>query len=296
MEKLKHILPAEVSRVFNKLTDKEFSDLTEIRLRVSFPVYFYIGNEEYAVNDGILKKRDGYVFTREDAENMWRKLCDGSPYSTVKRQKEGYITVDGNRVGFTGKFASVDGEIKHIENISSFCVRIMHEKKGCANKVYKYLYENNQLLNTLIVSPPGCGKTTLLRDVTRLLSFDGNNVSLVDERDEIAAVVNGMPTLDVGKRTDVFLGINKKTAIENMIRSMKPDVVILDELGTEEDILAIKKAKSKGICLIATVHGKDFDDVYEFNGVFDRYIFLSNRFGVGTIEKVLDKKEKKLCC
>ncbi len=298
MEKLKKILPSKVSFALDKMTKSELLNLSEIRLRVNQPVYFYMGTEEYAVDELGLKKRDGYIFTDSDAEKMWRDLCDGSPYSTIKNQKEGYITVNGNRVGFSGKFASVDEEIKHIEKVSSFCVRIMHEKKGCANKIYKYLYENNELMNTLIVSPPGCGKTTLLRDVTRLLSFDGNNVALIDERDEIAAVCNGYATLDVGKRTDIYLGMSKKTAIENMIRAMHPDVVVSDELFKDEDILSIKKAKSKGIKLVATAHGRNINDVLDLFDIFDRYVFLSKRFGLGTVEGVFDKEKKdfKICC
>ncbi len=296
MEKLKKILPQKVSKSLEKMSESKLNSITEIRLRAGFPVYIYMGKEEFALDDQGLKKRDGYIFSQSDADSMWIRLCDGSPYSTVKNQKQGYITVDGNRVGFTGKFNSVNGEISHIEKVSSFCVRIMHEKKGCANKIYKFLYENNELLNTLIVSPPGCGKTTLLRDVTRLVSFDGNSVCLVDERDEIAAINGGIPTLDVGKRTDVYSGIDKENAIENMIRSMKPDVVVLDEIADNEAEI-IKKAKTKGIKLIATAHGTSMEDIAHLKNIFECYVFLSNRFGVGTVEKVQSKsKEYKICC
>lgn len=294
MEKLFEIFPEKIKNVIQKISKEELQRLTEIRLRVSFPVYFYMGKEEYSVNESGLSKRDGYIFSEEDALFVWKKICNGSPYSTIKRQKEGYITVDGNRIGFVGEYNSVDGVIKHIEKISSFCVRIMHEKKGCANKIYKHLYHNNELLNTLIVSPPGCGKTTLLRDITRLITFDGNNVVLVDERDEIAAVNNGIPMLDVGKRCDVFSGVNKETAIENAVRSMKPDVIVLDEIGNNESQI-IKRAVTKGVKIIATLHGKDFFDVDEYKTFFDKFIFLSDLYGVGTVEGVYDFEERKCC-
>lgn len=294
MEKLLDIFPEKIKNVLKRLSENEKERLTEIRLRVSFPVYFYMGKEEYSINEYGLSKRDGYVFSEEDAMFMWKKLCNGSPYSTVKKQKEGFITVEGNRVGFVGEYNCVDGVIKHIEKISSFCVRIMHEKKGCANKIYKHLYQNNKLLNTLIVSPPGCGKTTLLRDVTRLVSFDGNNVALVDERDEIAAVCGGIPMLDIGKRCDVYSGINKETAIENAVRSMKPDVIILDEIGNNEEKI-IKKAMTKGVRIIATLHGDCFDDLGVYKTLFNKFIFLSDSFGVGTVDGVYDFMERKCC-
>ncbi len=296
MEKLLKILPKKVAGAIEGLNEYQFKNLTEIRLRVSFPIYFYMGRDEYEISESGLSKRDGYIFTREEAEEMWIKLCDGSPYSAVKNQKEGYITVNGNRIGFVGKYNVVNEEIRHLEKISSFCIRIKHEKKGCANKIYKYLYENNILMNTLIISPPGCGKTTLLRDVTRLLSFDGNNVALIDERDEIAALKDGIPTLDIGKRCDVYSGINKTQAIENSLRSMKPDVFVLDEIGNNE-IEIIKKAVIKGVGIIATLHGKNIDDIKELEKYFHRFIFLSDKFGVGTVEGVYNSLfEKKLCC
>ena len=294
MDKLMKILPLKVKNIIEKMSKDEIDNLTEIRMRVSFPIYFYIGKEEYSINDSGLSKRDGYIFTSDEAEIMWKKLCDGSPYSTLKNQKEGFITIDGNRVGFVGEYNSVDGQIRHIEKITSFCVRIMHEKKGCANKIYKHLYENNMLLNSLIVSPPGCGKTTLLRDITRLISFDGNNVTLIDEREEIAALKKGIPMLDIGKRCDVYAGISKEIAVENSVRSMKPDVIVLDEIGKDE-FRIIENAMTKGVKIIATLHGDNFSDISKYKNLFNKFIFLSDSDGIGTIKGIYDNEGKECC-
>ncbi len=293
MDKLKKILPPRVGEIIEEMSKDELDKITEIRLRIGQPIYFYMGHDEYGADQNGLSKRDGYIFSQEDSAYMWKRLCDGAPYSTVAKQKSGYITVDGNRIGFAGCYANVDNTIKHIDKIYSFCVRIMHEKKGCANPIYRYLLKGNEPFNTLIVSPPGCGKTTLIRDIARLLSSDGFNVSIIDERDEIASQCNGIPMLDVGKRTDIYSGVNKIQAIENIIRSMKPDVIVADELGGSDDFDAIKNAKTRGVKVFATVHGREQEDVSLFKPCFERFVFLSDRFGVGTIEGVYDSLFRK---
>ena len=302
MDKLKQILPPYVKNALERLSDSQLSQLTEIRLRIGKPVYLYIAGSEYAVSDFGIGKNDGIVFSKTDAAVMWRRLCEGAPYSCTEKQRQGYITVEGNRGGFCGEFAFVEGEIKHIDAVSSFCVRISHQIKGCGNKVYKYLFENNRPVNTLIISPPGCGKTTLLRDIARLLSGDGFNVAIADEREEIAAVIDGVPTLDVGKRTDVFSGCPKAAAIQNMVRSIRPDVIIADELGTAGDAQAIKKAMTEGVAVISTAHGNAPERTVRRLGVsFERYILLDNSFGIGTVSGVYEENMKRtgsfpLCC
>lgn len=294
MDKLYEILPSKVTNALIRLNDREKRGVTEIRLRVNRPVYIYISGIEYGVCDEGISKFDGYIFTEADADLMWRKLCNGAPYSTTKRQKEGYITVNGNRVGFCGEYAFVENNIRHIERISSFCVRVKHEIKGCATPIYRRLFDEYSLTNVLIVSPPGCGKTTLIRDVTRLLSSDGLNVAVADERDEICACVDGISTLDIGKRVDVIGGIPKNMAIENMIRSIRPDVIVLDELGNEKDIEAVKNAKNKGINIVATAHGKNTSDIDIYLDIFERFVFLSKRNGIGTVEGIYDKNLKRI--
>lgn len=302
MDKLMQILPPYVKNAVERLSSSQAAQLTEIRLRIGKPVYLYIAGSEYAVSDCGIGKNDGILFSKTDAAAMWRRLCEGSPYSCTERQRQGYITVEGNRVGFCGEFAFVEGQIKHMEQVSSFCVRISHQVKGCGNKIYKYLFKDNRPVDTLIVSPPGCGKTTMLRDIARLLSGDGLNVAIADEREEIAAMTDGVPLLEVGKRTDVFSGCAKAAAIQNMVRSLRPDVIIADELGTVADAEAVKKAMTEGVTVISTAHGNSPEDAFSRLGIsFERYILLDNSFGVGTVSGVYEKDRRRmgsfsLCC
>lgn len=294
MNKLKTILPEYVVNAINNLNSWEFNNLTEIRLRVNKPVYLIISNIEYGVQEKGISKFDGIVFTKDDAKVMWRKLCQGAPYSFVQQQREGYITVEGNRVGFCGTYAVNEDNIKHIEQISSFCIRIKHQVKGCANRVFRYLFENNDFENTLFVAPPGAGKTTMLRDIARLLSCEGYNVCIADERNEISASSEGVATLDIGKRTDVIADIKKSVAIDNMIRALTPDVILCDELGSQQDINAIQKALKKGVKVVASVHGNSVEDINEYKRIFNRFVFLSKRAGVCTVDGIYNGEFEKV--
>lgn len=278
MDRIKELLPEQIKKAY-----ESSKNITEIRLRAGKPVYFYIGGTEYGADEHGLSRCDGYVFTKADAEIFWQKLCGGAPYSVTANQRAGYITVDGNRVGFAGEYACADGEVKHLISINSFCIRILHQVKGCGREIYKTLFKDNLPCDTLIVSPPGCGKTTLLRDLARLFSIDGYSVCIADERGEIAG-----GDADVGKRTDVFSGAGKAKMINNMIRSLAPKIVIADELGSAEDIEAINSARTQGVTVIASAHGGSIEDAKRRVGKFDKYILLDKTFIFGGFFKVED--------
>lgn len=217
----------------------------------------------------------------------------------------------GHRVGITGNVVMKDGKVGNINYISSLNFRIAKQVLGCSNKVLKYILnkDENSIYTTLIVSQPGVGKTTLLRDIIRNLSngieqigFYGINVGVVDERGEIAAMYRGVPQNDIGIRTDVIDNVNKALGLSMLIRSMSPKVIVADEIGNEKEIEAIMYGICSGIKGIFTAHGATIEDIklnptinkLIENNCFERVIFLSDKKEKCGIEKVygLNKEDK----
>ena len=225
----------------------------------------------------------------------------------------GYITMQGgHRVGITGNAVIKEGKVTNINYISSLNFRIAKQVLGASNKVIKYIIneEENSIYTTLIVSPPGVGKTTILRDLIRKLSngieqinYHGINIGVVDERGEIAAMYRGIPQNDVGIRTDVLDNVTKSLGMIMLIRSMAPKVIVADEIGNKNEVEPIMQAVCSGIKGIFTAHGASIEDIklnptireLADNGVFERIIFLSDKKEKGEVEKVylLNKIEKQ---
>lgn len=294
------------------LKDSSFiNDLQEIRLRVGQPIILYANNKEYFLGqDNNIKETTEYKAhtTLEDIKEVLSYISKHSLYAFEEEIKNGYITIEGgHRIGLSGKVVMEQGKVKTIRNISCINIRISHEVKGCADHVLPYLLEQNQVNHTLIISPPKCGKTTLLRDIVRQISdgfseFKGVNVGLVDERSEIAGCYRGIPQNDVGIRTDVLDSCNKKDGLLMLIRAMAPQVIALDEIGYKEDIDAIEYAINAGCKLISTVHSNSLKELKEKpklqdlidRKIFKRYIFLENQDNIGDIKKIYDDEHKLL--
>ena len=251
--------------------------IEEIRLRSNKPLALKIGQETQMLD---------YVVSQQEILQAFERICENSVYSYKRQICDGYITIrGGNRVGVVGSAVVDNGQIININYISSLNFRIARQKIGCSNKIIEDIidFKNNSIYNTLIVSPPGCGKTTLLRDIVRNISnginvigFKGKTVGVVDERGEIAAMYKGIPQNDVGIRTDVVDNMPKPEAMRMLVRSMAPDIIACDEIGSLEDINAIDYAMCSGVKGIFTAHGKYIDEINknpELSKLLDKHVF-----------------------
>ena len=282
------VLPRKIREM---LKEEDLQEVQEIRLRSGQPV--------------LLKKERGSAFleggrvSAVDIRETVSLLSAYSFYAFEEELRQGYITIEGgHRVGFCGKTVLENGEIRTLRQINGLNIRIAREQKGWGKEFLSYLMENENFCHTLIVSPPGCGKTTLLRDLVRCLSEGGKTVGIVDERGEIAPLRDGVPQMDVGPCTDVLEGCPKAKGMEMLLRSMSPDIIAVDELGRQEDIRAVEEVLNVGVKLMATAHGRDFEDLQVrpylreclHQQFFERYVFLSKRKGVGTAEEIRNRQ------
>ena len=249
--------------------------LEEIRLRSSKPLILKI-EQEIIVTE--------YIVSQQEVLQSFEKICESSIYSYRKQICDGYITIKGgNRVGIVGSAVVDNGQVTNINYISSLNFRIASQRIGCSNNVMEDIidFQNNSVYNTLIVSPPGCGKTTLLRDIIRNISngtvgFNGKTVGIVDERGEIAAMYKGIPQNDIGIRTDVIDNMPKPQGMKILVRSMAPDVIACDEIGSKEDVQAIDYAMCSGVKGIFTAHGKTIEEISknpELSQLLNRHMF-----------------------
>ena len=267
-DEILNILPVGL-REYLALMDLQ--SLEEIRLRAMKNVILYFGRKQgefvtdYFIDDNQLKETLEYI-------------SKFSLYAYEEDIRQGFITIrGGHRVGVAGKIVKENGKIKTISNISSINIRISREVINCGKDAVDYIKNGHSIHNTLIVSPPGVGKTTLLRDLLRLVSDEiGLKVSVVDDRSEIASCYKGIPQNNVGLRSDIYDCCPKVEGIMLMIRAMSPQVVAVDEIGGEEDVDALMRAKHAGIRLIATMHGEGIEDIRPVHRIFNRYIFLKN--------------------
>lgn len=269
--------------------------LQEIRLKVNKPLIFISNNKEI---------RTSYNTKLEDIKIIIQKISSYSIYAFEEEIKQGYITIQGgHRVGICGTCVLEENSLKTIKHISSINIRIAREVKGCSDGILPFIIKDNSILNTIIISPPKCGKTTILRDLSREISnglsrygLSGKNVAIIDERSEIGACYRGVPQMDVGIRTDILDNCPKSQGIIMAIRSMAPHLIVCDEIGTYKDMESIVAALNSGVNVITTIHGFSEKDLYNRpvfkeileNKVFQRAVILSNKCGIATIEYIYD--------
>lgn len=305
MEVIFNILPDAIRLLLKETAPHIIQHLEEIRIRVQRPLELIAEGKPYYPK----KHNDYYIVTAQDGIHLLNKLSNYSLYAFEEELQKGYITISGgHRVGLAGKVIVENGKVKVIKEIGSYNIRIARDKKGIADKVIPYLYDK-RWLNTLIIGAPQTGKTTLLRDIARTIS-KGNErfsippqkVGIVDERSEIAGCVKGIPQHDLGHRVDVLDACPKAEGIMMMIRSMSPDVIIVDEIGRKEDCDAIIEALNAGVQMIMTIHAHRLEDIYlrpmlkpilDAN-VFERFIELSRSSKPGFVNAIRDQNGKHL--
>ncbi len=282
---------------FRKFFDEiAFGEIQEIRFRASKPLMIYSGKEAYFVTDEgrkTFQQGQAKVVTKEELAELFAAFCDNSVYAFRHEICDGFLTLaGGHRVGISGRCVLKGNEITHIADISGLNLRIAKEYIGCAQKVLPLILRPDKTVaNTVFIAPPQGGKTTFLRDLSRLLS-ERFKVTVVDERSEIAAIKDGIAQFCVGVQTDVLDRFPKAMGMICAIRSLSPEVLITDELGGAEDLLAVKSVMNAGCRIITSMHGDSADEfvgekrrIYE---LFDRAVILKRKDGIPQVEVVID--------
>ncbi len=312
MDELQRIFSFKIRTILKKI-NIEYNDLQEIRLRINSPLLIIYENKEYFITESgtlSLDSQRGFIVSHNEIRETMEYISNYSLYAFEDEIRQGFITIaGGHRIGIAGKIIVEENTIKGMKHISFINVRLAHQVKGCADTVLPYVLdlENQDIYHTLIISPPRCGKTTLLRDLIRQLS-DGNeylpgmSVGVVDERSEIGACYMGCPQNQLGIRTDVLDCCPKAKGMMMLIRSMSPQIIAVDEIGSKEDLEAIDYVIGCGCKLIATVHGSSIDDVMEKpvlgelleRKLFERYLILNNMTQVGHLQEIYDSDRNLL--
>lgn len=302
------LFPAALRPFWSGISIRE-ERLSEIRLRVGRPILLVENGRELMVDrSGILTlhKERARCVTQEEIQALVQHICHYSVYAFEDEIRQGFITVPGgHRVGLAGQAVlNPDGEIKTIKQISFLNIRISHEVPGAADTVLPYIYEKGVPGNLLILSPPGCGKTTLLRDLIRQISNGnpygaGMSVGVVDERCELAGAFLGVPQNDLGMRTDVLDACPKALGMMLLLRSMSPQVIAVDELGGSDDFRALLSAAACGCRILATAHADAPDSFFRRNGamqlwqerLFRHVLLLGKEDGKPVVKRVYGEEE-----
>lgn len=306
-------------KVFNTFLPKEvcgfietlgLNEIQEIRMNIGQPLMLKAqGREIIPHKQGGITEiyQDGFQVTEEMLKETFGFICKHSVYAYEEEIRQGFITIEGgHRIGLAGQAVVERDKVRNIKYVSGLNIRLASERIGCGEKVIEMITDKHNIFNTLIVAPPCAGKTTLLRDCIRLLSngskgIDGVRVGVADERGELGACYHGVPQNDLGVRTDVLDRIPKASGILMLIRSMAPRVIAVDEIGSEDDMEALKNACLSGCNILATIHGASPYDIYEktvfehlkAGNMFQRYIVLQ-RNEIGKIKGIYDENMKPI--
>lgn len=294
-EKIIKKLPEFLQQEILALPAGTINDFEEIRLKACEDTLIISRGKE-------IRLSDAEKITPSMLDELLNRLLNYSYYAYEDELAKGYITIEGgHRVGICGRVTLKEDKVSLIKDISSLNIRRSRQIIGASDKIMNTICRGS-VSNTLIISPPKCGKTTILRDLARALSDKGYRVGICDERSEIAGCYNGISSYDIGSRTDILDGCPKAEGILMLIRAMSPDVIITDEIGRPEDVKAIEAALCAGIKTITSIHGSSYEDITSSaagelirNHVFETLVFLSATPKTGTVKKVMKLSGMKQC-
>lgn len=267
------ILPSRLRKAALALADEEKAAAEELRLRAGRPLSALLPTGELPLEAEV---------EPEELETLCDIATEFSRYAAAETIREGFLPVRGGfRVGLCGTAVMKDGVNTNLKNLSSAVIRIARERRGAALNLAPRLFQNGMFLSTLILSSPGGGKTTLLRDLVRCLSAGGldcppQRISLIDERGEVAVVYRGVPQMDVGPRTDVLDACPKALGIPIVLRAMNPQIIAVDEITLQEDLTAMSLAAGCGVGLLATIHAAGVPELMQkplYRQLLDNRVF-----------------------
>lgn len=309
-EDLLRIFPGQLRQAL-AIFSADSKGVQEIRMRVQAPLLIRLLGQEHfltAAGEACKDPRNAYQVSRKDVRETLEYAASYSLYAYEEELRQGFLTIQGgHRIGVAGKTVAEGNRIRAMKAVSSLNIRLAHEVKGCADLALPLICHEGELYDTLIISPPCCGKTTLLRDLVRQVSdgwgkMEGMSVGVVDERSELGACFQGIPQNDLGIRTDILDCCPKAEGMMMLIRSMSPRVVAVDEAGSEAELEAMRYAMNCGSRVLATVHGTSMQDVKKKPGFcrlfeegrFQRYIVLGNGRKAGEILAIHDAGGRRL--
>lgn len=295
MKEIIYLFPEPIRSIIDTHIASNWHMLQEIRIRIHQPIEF--------VYDHKSEWLERVVITKTEITHIINQISEFSLYRLEDELREGYITIEGgHRVGLAGKVNTESGTVKALQHITFLNIRIAKQTIGSASEIIPYLFENGYS-HTLIVGPPQTGKTTIIRDLSRLISSgwggrDACKVGIIDERSEIGASIKGIPQHDLGRRTDILDACPKADGMMMMIRSMSPEILIVDEIGSEKDVHALLEAVHAGVIVICTVHGNALHDLEGRPSlkplfkqkIFKRIIVLERHHEPGTIKHIYNRR------
>ena len=256
------LMPPQVRRAVQSLTAAQTAALTELRLRAGQPSTLTLGGEMCFLSSrgAVTRVCDRPVLlTGEELDEIYLKLCRNSVYARAEELKQGFVTYCGCRAGLCGDAIRENGEVVGFRKLSAINIRIAREQRGAARALLDVVWDGRRVRPTLLVSPPGCGKTTMLRDLCRLLALRRLRVAVIDERGEIAGEMGHR--FDLGGVTEVLSGLPKAVGMELALRTLSPQVIVVDELGSEQEVNSLLGVLNAGVPVVASCHAASFEQL-----------------------------------